>query len=138
MRNRVPASQSLHDRVIQTIKASQTKHDTYTNPSQEHNVSVGIGREVIYPDLVLTKLRTMTIEHLIEVETAESVTDAESSQWALYAQGPGTFWLIVPARQLAAAQTICLRKGVRARFGKWSTDNGRIHFEWLQSVAVAR
>lgn len=138
MGNRFAPSQSLHDRVIQAIKATQEKHDTYTNPGQEQNISVRIGQEDVHPDLVLCKPNTMTVEHVIEVETEESVTEAESAQWGRYSRGPGKFWLMVPTNQLTTAQAICRRKGIASGFGKWWAENGKILFDWVQPTAGSR
>ena len=138
MRNRFPSSESLHDRVIGVVGQAQTKHDVFTNPGHSHNWSVKIDGEDVYPDLILCKKGSKVIEHLIEVETEESVTDAESSQWAQYARGPGKFWLMVPSKKLSTAQSICSRKGIAAQFGQWWVANGSLRFEWLQHVAAYR
>lgn len=138
MRNRAAPAQSLHDRVIQVVEAAQSDYDAYTNPGQEHNWSVTIDGEDLYPDLILCRNRTKSIVHLIEVETAGSVTDVECFQWATYARGPGTLWLLVPSSHLATARDICRRKGIAASFGKWWLENGGIRFEWLKAVAAAR
>jgi hypothetical protein len=137
MKNRPASSLSIHDRVIQVVAAAQTSHDTYQNPNQQKNVSVKIDGQDVYPDLVLCKPGTMTVAHLIEVETAESVTDAEAEQWGQYARGPGQFWLLVPGERLATAQAICRRKGIAGGFGQWWSGTQGITFEWLQAVVAS-
>lgn len=127
--------QSAHDRVIQVVAAAQTKHDAYTNPGPQHNCSVRIGLETVYPDLVLCKPGTMSVDFLIEVETEDSMTEAEASQWATYARGPGSFWLLVPSSELLAAQTLCWRKGIAANFGCWWNDGLAVGFRWLKAAA---
>lgn len=127
--------QSAHDRVIQIVAAAQTTHHAYTNPGPQHNCSVRIGLETVYPDLVLCRPGTMTVDFLIEVETENSVTEAEASQWATYARGPGSFWLLVPSSALVTAQTLCRRKGVAASFGCWWNDGLSVRFERLKAAA---
>lgn len=127
--------ESVHGQVIQVVAAAQNKHDAYTNLGHQHNCSVQIGRETVYPDLVLCRPRTMTVDYLIEVETDESVTEAESMQWVTYARGPGSFWLLIPSSALATAQALCRRKGIVANFGCWWDDGLSVRFEWLQAVA---
>jgi len=132
------SSQSLHDRVIQAVATVQTEYDAHCNPGQEHNVSVEIDGQDVYPDLVLCQRGTMTVAHLVEIETGESVTDNEAAQWAQYARGPGQFWLLVPSEQLATAQAICRRRGIAAEFGRWWVGLQGIGFEWLQPAAASR
>lgn len=132
---RSAGTQSVHDGVIQVVAAAQTKHDAYTNPGQQHNCSVQVGRETVYPDLILCRPGTMTVDFLIEVETEDSVSEAEASQWATYARGPGSFWLLVPSSVLVAAQILCRRKGIAARFGTWWSDGFSVRFEWLRLAA---
>jgi hypothetical protein len=135
--SRTTPSQSIHDRVIEAVGASQSNHDTYENPNQQKNVSVTIDGQDVYPDLVLCKRGSMTVTHLIEVETAESITDAESEQWAQYARGPGQFWLLVPHDQLKTAMAICRRKGIACNFGQWSRGLQGIHFKWLEDAVAS-
>ena len=136
MSRRTQFGRSIHDWVIEIVAAAQARHDTYTNPGHEHNYWLHIGEEAIYPDLILCTQGTTTVTHLIEVETADSVNEAESSQWAQYARGPGSFWLLVPSSSLAAAQQICWRKGIAANFGQWWVNDDSIQFQWLPTSAV--
>ena len=130
MRSRVRTAQSRHDQVIEAVASAQKKHDPYTNPGQEHNWSIRVDGEEVYPDVLLCNPGTKTVAHLIEVETEDSVNDAEAVQWATYSRGPGTFWLMVPHHKLAEAQRICRRYGIAALFGRWWINNGRIQFQW--------
>ncbi|HUT09829.1 MAG TPA: hypothetical protein VMY42_04990 [Thermoguttaceae bacterium] len=132
------SSHSIHDRVIRAVAAARTEYDAHCNPGQEHNVSVTIDGQTVYPDLVLYQRGTMTVVHLVEVETAESVADTEAAQWAQYARGPGQLWLLVPTDQLATAQVICRRRSITAEFGRWWSGPQGIAFEWLQAVAASR
>ena len=139
MKNRTTSSQSVHDRVIRAVAAAQTEYNAHCNPGQEHNVSVTIAGQAVYPDLVFCRRGTMTVALLVEVETAESVTDTEAAQWAQYAQGPGQFWLLVPHDRLIAVQAICRREGIAARLGQWWwTEDRQIAFEWLQAAVASR
>lgn len=125
---RPPIPQSIHDRVIRAVASAQITFEVLTNPGHEHNWSVAIGQERVFPDLLLCAGRERQVTHLIEVETVESVSDEESSQWRAYASGPGTFWLLVPAESLGAARAICLRRGIPANFGLWWLEHGEVRF----------
>lgn len=134
MSRRTQFGWSIHDRVIQTVAGAQTAHDAYTNPGKDHNYWLHVGPEAIYPDLILCTPGTMTVSHLIEVETEDSVNDAESDQWAQYARVSGSFWLLVPFTALAAAQEICRRKRIAANFGQWWIERQQIRFNWLRAA----
>lgn len=136
MSNRSSVGQSLHDRVIAEVAAAQREFEALTNPGPEHNWSIQIGQETVYPDLLLCQRPTRTVAHLIEVETEDSVNEAESEQWAVYARGPGKFWLLVPSSSLATAQQICRRQGITANFGRWWMDGWAIRFEWITAAAA--
>lgn len=126
-------SQSLHDAVVQAVAKSSTGHIAHQNPGREHNYAIQIGAKTLYPDVVLIGINSNKIEFLVEVETSDSVTEAESAQWAWYAKGPGGLCLLVPTESLAAAQAICRRKGISAGFGHWWRQGNEIRFEWQKS-----
>jgi hypothetical protein len=136
MSNRNSGGQSIHDQVIAEVAAAQQDFEALTNPGQEHNWSIRVGQEKVYPDLLLCQRPTRTVAHLIEVETEDSVTEAESDQWAVYSRGPGRFWLLVPSASLTVARRICQRRGIAANFGRWWMDGWTIRFEWMTAAAA--
>lgn len=135
MSYRTSSGQATHDRVIANVAAAQKDYEVLTNPGHEHKWSIQIGQETVFPDLILCGRGTRTVAHLIEVETEDSVNETESDQWAVYARGPGKFWLLVPAASLAHAQQICRRRGVDTCLGRWWADGWAIRFEWLNAAA---
>jgi hypothetical protein len=80
MSYRTSAGQTTHDRVIADVAAAQNRHQVLTNPGHEHKWSIQTGQETVFPDLLLCKPGTRTVVHLIEVETEDSVNEAESDQ----------------------------------------------------------
>lgn len=49
-----------------------------------------------------------------EVETSDSVTEAESRQWLDYARlGVQSFYVVAPRTKIAAAAAICARNGIK-------------------------
>jgi hypothetical protein len=125
MSYRTSAGQTIHDRVIASVASAQTKHDALTNPGHEHNWSIHIGQETVFPDLLLCE----------RVNRTDSVNEAESDQWATYARGPGQFWLLVPSTSLALAQQICRRGRIVTKFGRWWMNGWAIRFEWVSAAA---
>ena len=92
-------AQNEHDSVIQAAHNNLDKinHRVYTNPNQQKNTNIN-GH---YPDLIITPINDNTVKFTIEVETADSVNNAEVHQWRTYSQLGGTFYLLVPYATLA-------------------------------------
>jgi len=99
--------QSEHDRVVEASsntygsKLAEGRRVS-VNPGSQHNFYMGDEKHPRYPDVVVWKPRYQgasggNVEIIEEVETAESVTEAEADQWVDYGSFfPGTFFLIVP------------------------------------------
>jgi hypothetical protein len=115
-------SQSLHDKVIQTAanQLNRQNHDVFTNPGSQRNVWIGSN----YPDIVMTKKGTNTVEFIIEVETVDSLTISEAiNQWKKYAtEIKASFYLLVPITHKNTAISLCKQVGISARFGTYQTD----------------
>ena len=123
MAYRAPQNAALHDRVIQAAasRLDSTNYDVYTNPGSYKNISIGDN----YPDIVLTRKGELTVQFIIEVETADSITQAEASQqWRKYAtEIKASFYILVPLHSKQLAVTLCKQIGISARFGTYSLDH---------------
>lgn len=130
MAQRLSTTQSIHDRIIDVASrkiAEAGKYKVYTNPSSSKNAAIN----GVYPDIILTPLGNNTVSFIIEVETSESVTDNESSQWKEYSTLGGIFYLLVPSESLQIAKSICIRQSVSAKFGTYSFDsNGSVSIQY--------
>jgi hypothetical protein len=115
-------SQNEHDSVIQSAYNNLDKlnHRVYTNPNQQKNTSIN-GH---YPDLIITLANDNTVKFVIEVETTDSVNNAEVHQWRTYSQLGGIFYLLVPFTSKALAELLCRQNGIKARFGTYRIQNG--------------
>jgi len=115
-------SQSLHDKVIQTAanQLNRQNHDVFTNLGSQHNVWIGNN----YPDIVMTKKGTNTVEFIIEVETSDSINITEAlNQWKKYAtEIKASFYLLVPLSNKNTVINLCKQVGISARFGTYQTD----------------
>lgn len=116
-------SQIEHDSVIEAAYNNLDKidHRVYTNPNQQKNTNIN-GH---YPDIIITLANDNTVKFTIEVETTDSVTNAEVHQWRTYSQLGGTFYLLVPFSSKARAELLCRQNGIKARFGTYRIQNGR-------------
>lgn len=123
MANRNYISQNEHDNVIQTAYNNLDKinHKVYINPNQQKNTSINGN----YPDIIITPLNDNTVKFIIEVETAESINNAEVHQWKTYSQLSGTFYLLVPFSSKNLAEMLCRQNGIKVRFGTYRIQNGR-------------
>ncbi|MBK7390011.1 MAG: hypothetical protein IPI23_13360 [Bacteroidetes bacterium] len=95
-------------------------HRVYTNPNQQKNTSV----KGHYPDLIITPVNDNTVKFTIEVETGDSVNNAEVNQWRTYSK-LGTFYLLVPFASKTMAELLCRQNGIKVRFGTYRIQNGR-------------
>jgi hypothetical protein len=64
------------------------------------------------------------INTLGEVETADSVTDAEAKQWRTYSLLTANFVLYVPLGSEAAAKTLMASNGVKGKLRRFYMKNG--------------
>lgn len=122
MAYRNSSTQNLHDRVIQVAlgRLDKTNHDVYINPGSQKNVWIGNN----YPDIVMVKKGTTTVDFIIEVETSDSINLVEATnQWKKYAtEIRASFYLLVPFNQKNHAINLCKQVGISARFGTYQTD----------------
>jgi len=84
MAKRTKERQSEHDKVIEASASTwkrNPKNVVHTNPDGEQNFSVN---EDSFPDVVITDRnnRLLAVE---EIETKDTITDEEKSQWEEYA-----------------------------------------------------
>ena len=116
--------QSEHDKVVRASANTYGKKiaegcQVGINPGSEHNVYLGGEGNPRYPDVVVWRPRSPgassgTAEIIEEIETADSVTEAEADQWVDYgALFSGRFFLVVPAGWERHALSIVRKKGAR-------------------------
>jgi len=122
MANRQYNTQSAHDKVITVARGylNQNEYDIYENPGSYKNAGIGDN----YPDIIMTKKGTTTVEFIIEVETADSINLAEATnQWKKYANEiRATFYLLVPVNYKNIASNLCRQVGISARLGTYQQD----------------
>lgn len=119
---RVSQNAALHDRVIQAAasRLDSANYDIYTNPGSQKNN--GIGQN--YPDIILTRKGDLTVQFIIEVETADSINAVEAQQWKKYAtEINASFYILVPIHAKQLAVLLCKQIGISARFGTYSLDH---------------
>jgi len=104
-----------HDRVIRLLQAKYKRRFTVAiNPGGDQAAPVGTAPDLLYPDLVLTSLKTgKKLEAVIEVETNESVNQLEAmAQWARLGRLPVEFILYVPSGVAGVARRLCTDHGI--------------------------
>ena len=72
----------------------------------------------------MTKKGTLTIDFIIEVETADSVNITEATnQWKKFAKEiKASFYILVPSTHKQIAINLCKQIGISARFGTYEMD----------------
>lgn len=134
MASRQRVEQGLHDQAVKDIARVRftgdnwIRSEVYTNPNGEKNMGVPAGPRTIYPDLVITKKGTKTLTHVVEVETASSVTEDEATaQWRGYSALGVPFFLYVPVEWGATAKQIATRLKIAiTHFREWGYENGQL------------
>jgi len=131
-------SQLEHDQVVRASAETynqlvQQGYKVAINPGSEKNQQVGSGN---YPDVIVWKPNpppnqtSGTAVIIEEIETEDSVTQAEAAQWKTFGQlGVGKFILLVPATKVRDALDLVQKNGVRVS-EIWSYENrgGRFFF----------
>jgi hypothetical protein len=131
MATRTPQRQSEHDtavRAAQQIYAERGKH-VWINPGGEKNKS-WVSR---YIDVIAATNPNADRAWLIEVETMDSVNDAEAkSQWKDYDAVYTTRWyLAVPWESKAAAEVLLARHGIsHCAIVTWRRNPNGAHTFW--------
>ena len=130
--------QWLHDRVVETIAAQANGYVAYTNLGGHHTVClVGDGRSrnprEVCPDLILSDPASFLVDHVVEVETEDSIRTPAVQRWIDIAHAihrRGQFWILVPAARSALAAQLCRQYGIPAKIGTWSADSQGVLVSW--------
>jgi len=127
---REAAHQSEHDDVVRGLASIyQTKSfPTWANPDGEKNQSFSNR----YPD-VIVKVKTDDTYYLFEVETADSVVQAEAEgQWADYDSVWTQCWyLAVPKEQADEARRLLGQNGIKhCTLVTWRRNADNTHTFW--------
>jgi hypothetical protein len=132
MARRLPAAQGQHDTAIGRLAAQWANPGQYniaTNPDGEKNRSVGPSQQ--YPDLIAWTSRNGRDEAvwIVEVETADSVTEAEArNQWADYAATGAPLSVAVPSGSGANVWALANRLGITIKkVFEFSNEYSQIH-----------
>lgn len=128
--SRSQPSQALHQRVVRAIAAREVRHAVFTNAGLHKTACLTVRQREVYPDLVLCDRESFRVEHVIEVETPDSLNDQEAQRWALLSRGPWEFWLVVPRSHFYLARTLWQRYGVRGRLATWSNSADAVSVVW--------
>lgn len=135
---RNPLNQSIHDKVVRASVNTYSElvnqgHKVAINPGSEKNQWVSSDK--LYPDLIVWKpdandSTTGTAIIIEEIETEESVTEAEADQWDRYGKLQiSNFRLIVPVSQAAQALEIVQRRKIRVtEIWHYSVQGDKIYF----------
>jgi hypothetical protein len=143
MARRTPQAQSEHDSIVALSArsygstAAANGYGVDTNPNGQKNRSVGPDGNARYPDVIMWKPEspgsTRGIAEVIEeIETGDSVTEAEASQWADYASlNVRVFNLVVPNAKKQAALELIRRKGISGitKVQGYSFYQGSVQFD---------
>lgn len=106
---RCPESQKKHDQVIADLALTvrdglRDGRSVATNPDGQQNWPLPTRSGPVYPDVLVLRGREVT--DVYEVETEDSVVEAETAQWDTYASAGKPFYLCVPRNLIGEAKRI--------------------------------
>ena len=132
---------SAHDRVVAHIAAQASDYIVYTNIGGHHSAYLVQPPLEVCPDIVLCDSESWMVEHVIEVETEETVNPASARRWMSAARAvrhQGKFWLLVPPTVMRAAMLLCQQYRIPARIGVWTVDGQKVTVSWAPQFALYR
>jgi hypothetical protein len=125
---RSPLVQREHDTAVMWLAAQwadAAKYSIATNPNGEKNFPSSPG---MYPDIVawVSHGVATVVYWIVEVETADTVTEAEArDEWLAYAGARTPLWLAVPAGCGVSARSLAKRVGASVnRVFEYQLGNG--------------
>ncbi len=133
MGKRKPQKQSIHDRVVEELipvyerTYTADKYEVYANPGQKKNKAADSDE---YPDVVVVSKTTGKAVYIDEVETDDSVNEAEVGQWVRYGKLGIRFDLTVEKGMEDEADKLIKTHKVKVhQLWRWYQKGGRIKFE---------
>lgn len=133
--------EALHDRVVNAIAKQAISHVAYTNSGNHRTFCLVSGSQEVWPDVILCDQDALLVEHVVEVETLESLTPKQLDRWRTIAaavRDNGILWLLVPDIAVRRAADLCREHGIRARVGSWSLTPGGVTVSWHQARRPVR
>jgi hypothetical protein len=96
-----------HDRLIRfLLNRYKRKFDVAANVGEQQLVSLKLGANTFFPDLILTEGKKLAA--LVEVESSESTNNLEAmAQWTHFSRARVPFHLYVPVLMVDAARRLC-------------------------------
>lgn len=137
--HRPPAT--LHDRVVNAIAKQAISHVAYTNRDNHRTFCLVSGSQEVWPDVILCDQDNLLVQHVVEVETYESLTLTPLDRWRTIAsavRANGTLWLLVPEAAVQQTADLCRAHGIRARVASWSLGTGGVTVSWHQTRRPVR
>lgn len=103
--------QFLHDWVIGKIKEKYSRlyKEVHTNLGKEKSFEL----KGYYPDVVFVNYGQTVL--VAEVETQETINEAEAEEWKTLSNLGAQLVLVVPKEMQNAAREICWKKGIAAK-----------------------
>lgn len=124
---------SAHDRVVEEFASRVRGRSVYVNVRGHHAACLSDGAQTVCPDILICDPETLLVEHIIEVETPETLSRAQASHWKDTAHAVrhcGKFWLLVPSASSDVAAHLCRRYGIPARIAVWSIEAHGLSITW--------
>jgi hypothetical protein len=123
-------TQSEHDDAVRAARDIYRDHGKHVwiDPDGERNMSWS----GLYMDVIAANQPNPTVAWVVEVETADSVTDSEATdQWSAYDQAYTAWYLAVPVESEQDALTLLITHGIQhCTVVTWRRNPNGLHTFW--------
>ncbi|MCX7698001.1 MAG: hypothetical protein N2114_00845 [Candidatus Goldbacteria bacterium] len=126
MSSRTPQNQRLHDTLIETLKSvylnKKDADEVFINPGDAKNTNV----KGLYPD-VIVKSRSKGVI-IFEIETEDTINEAETLQWKQFFEAFGSFYLLIPDYTEQNTKNLLIKSGL--------TKISMVTYKWVENKLV--
>lgn len=115
------------DRLFDGLKTE--KHDKFKNDRlAERKFAV----DDLYPDIILTKKDSKTIEFMIEIVVNEHISrTALLQKWLPLSKKGPTYYLLVPKLKLKQVEKLCDDQKMQVRYGTYEIKQDKVEIKFF-------
>lgn len=123
----------VHDRVASAVATQAVGYMAYTNIGGHHSVCLTGNFREVCPDVILCDPESFLVDHVMEVETDETITPKTAQRWSNIARAVprrGHFWILVTPSAVASAAQLCQQYSIAAGIGTWRVNERDVTIAW--------
>lgn len=111
------------------VGLNTNKHDKYKNDRLSERM---YAVDNLYPDIILTKKGTKTIDFIIEIVVNRFITkDSLLKKWLPLSKKGPTYYMVVPKNKLNQVRNWCDAQKMQVRYGTYEIKNGNAEINFF-------